>query len=62
MDSGGSGDLSLFVDGSIYIESLQWLDSTRRKEEAFDKWGVDEVSSGSTVYESGSGDSSCSVF
>ena len=62
MDSGGSGDPSLFVDSPVNIEGLQGLDGSGWEEETLNKDRVDEISSCSAIYEGGNGDGSRSVL
>ena len=49
MDSGGSGDPSLFVDSPVNIEGLQGLDGSGWEEEMLNKDRVDEISSCSAI-------------
>ena len=62
MDSSCSGDLSLFVGGTVDIESLERWDQSGWKEETLDEGGVDEISCSSAVYKGGGGNGSCSVL
>ena len=57
-----SGDSSLLIDSSVNVESLERGNGSRGQEEMADKGGVNKVSGGSTVYESGGYDGSCSVL
>ena len=62
MDSGCSGDLSLFVGSSVDIKHLERGNWSGWKEETLDKGGVNEVSCGPAIYEGGGGNGSGSVL